>query len=80
MDKITHKVMFNNIEFIKNFVKDMNEFPNDVNIYCGHKIFDAKSIVGLMNFQLGKEYEVEIVSDNNSIQNSFAEVVSKYRG
>lgn len=80
MDKIKNKVMFVDMISIKDFVKDMNEFPNDVNIYCGHKIFDAKSIVGMMNFQLGKVYEVEIVSNNYDIQCRFAKVVSKYRG
>ena len=75
-----HKVLFKSLEDIKEFATEMNSFVPDINIYFGHQIFDAKSIICLMSLQLYKGYEVELLSDNELTQNIFAKIVSRFGG
>ncbi len=75
-----HKVLFRSSEDIKEFAAEMNSFVPDINIYYGHQIFDAKSIICLMSLQLYKVYEVEMLSDNNMTQGIFAKIISKFGG
>ena len=75
-----HTVTFKTTTDIKNFATDMNTFIPDVNIYYGHQVFDAKSILCLMSLQLYKSYEVELLADNKLTQDIFAKIVSKYGG
>lgn len=74
------KVLFRGSEDIKNFASEMNSLTSDVNIYYGHQIFDAKSILCLMSLQLFKEYEVELVSRDELTVNQFKSIVAKYGG
>lgn len=74
------KVLFRGSEDVKNFANEMNSFTSDVNIYYGHQIFDAKSILCLMSLQLFKEYEVELVSRDELTVNQFKRIVAKYGG
>lgn len=75
-----YKVLFRGSEEVKKFADFMNQFDSDVNIYFGHQIFDAKSVLCLMSLQLFKAYEVELMTENKDEQDKFAEVVSKYGG
>lgn len=74
------KVLFRGSEDVKNFASEINSFTSDVNIYYGHQIFDAKSILCLMSLQLFKEYEVEIISKDELIIEQFKSIVAKYGG
>lgn len=75
-----HTVIFKTTTDIKNFASDMNTFIPDVNIYYGHQVFDAKSIICLMSLQLFKEYEVEIITDNKITIDIFSKIVSRFGG
>lgn len=73
-----HTVLFRGTDDIKAFAEAMNSLTPDINLYYGHQIFDAKSIICLMSLQLFKEYEVEMVSDNSIAQDIFAKTVSRF--
>ena len=75
-----HKVKFRSMSDIKAFAEEMNGFSPDVNLYFGHQVFDAKSIIALMSLQLYKEYEIELLTDNKMTQSIFATVVSRFGG
>lgn len=75
-----HKVVFKSTSEIKEFAESMNSLVPDINIYFGHQIFDAKSILCLMSLQLFKEYEVEILTNNPITINIFSKIVAKFGG
>lgn len=75
-----YKVMFQGTDDIKAFAEEVNSLSPDVNLYYGHQVFDAKSIICLMSLQLFKKYEVELISDNETTQAIFAKLVSKFGG
>ena len=75
-----YTVIFKTTTDIKNFATDMNTFIPDINLYYGHQVFDAKSIICLMSLQLFKEYEVEIITDNKITIDIFSKIVSRFGG
>ncbi len=75
-----HKVLFKGSDDIKRFAKEMDTFVPDINLYYGHQIFDAKSIICLMSLQLFKEYEVELLTQDEQTQKIFASIVSEFSG
>ena len=75
-----YKVLFKGSNEIKKFAEAMNSFTPDINLYFGHQIFDAKSIICLMSLQLFKKYEVEIITDNPTTKDIFSRIVSKFGG
>ena len=60
--KIT--VNLNDIEKVKKFVNEMSTFEADIDIISKHYICDAKSIMGILSFNLSQPVDIEIISDN----------------
>lgn len=59
------QIKLNGIEQLRNFVSVVSTFESDVNILKGRNIFDAKSIMGVIDIAPDStETYVEIVSDN----------------
>lgn len=48
------KILLNNINKIANFIKVVSKIEEDVDLYKGHYVIDAKSIVALFTIQLDK--------------------------
>lgn len=70
------KVKFFNSEFAILFVKNMCKLPCDINIYDGHQMFDAKSVLAVVSLDFSKEYLVECVTDNETIYKSFCNLIN----
>lgn len=75
-----HKIRFQSIEDIEHFIAEVEGLSEDVNIYYGHQEFDGKSILALLYLELGKEYETEILSNNEISQDIFRRIVANFGG
>lgn len=67
------KILLNNINKIANFIKVVSKIEEDVDLYKGHYVIDAKSIVALFTIQLDKPVLIKIHSDDKSLLNLFNE-------
>lgn len=77
MSKI--KICLNEIEKAKNFVNKMTTFMSDVDIVAKHYVCDAKSLLGVLSFDLSKPVEVEIISDDEEEIKRFNEVLEEFK-
>lgn len=57
-------INLNKFEDISKFNKLVNTFSSDVNVYVNHYVLDAKSLMAMFSFDLSKDIEVEIISDD----------------
>ena len=71
-------VNLNDIKKVGKFVNEMSTFESDVDIISRHYICDAKSIMGVLSFDLSKPVEVEIISDNIDEIIRFNEVLKEF--
>jgi len=67
------KILLNNINKIANFIKVVSKIEEDVDLYKGHYVIDAKSIVALFTIQLDKPVLIKIHSDDESLLSLFNE-------
>lgn len=67
------KILLNNIDKIANFIKVVSKIEEDVDLYKGHYVIDAKSIVALFTIQLDKPVLIKIHSDDESLLSLFNE-------
>lgn len=75
--KIT--VNLNDIEKVKKFVNEMSTFEADIDIISKHYICDAKSIMGILSFNLSQPVDIEIISDNVDELIRFNEVLEEFK-
>ena len=75
--KIT--VNLNDIEKVKKFVNEMSTFEADIDIISKHYICDAKSIMGILSFNLSQPVDIEIISDNVAELIRFNEVLEEFK-
>ena len=80
MDKIKYQIIFRNMEEVDHFVTEVSGLSGDVNVYYGHQAFDGKSILALLNLELGKKYETELLSDDEKMQDVFRKIVTNFGG
>ena len=71
-------VNLNDIKKVGKFVNEMSTFESDIDIISRHYICDAKSIMGVLSFDLSKPVEVEIISDNIDEIIRFNEVLKEF--
>ena len=67
------KILLNNINKIANFIKVVSKIEEDEDLYKGHYVIDAKSIVALFTIQLDKPVLIKIHSDDESLLSLFNE-------
>ena len=67
------KILLNNINKIANFIKVVSKIEEDVDLYKGHYVIDAKSIVALFTIQLDKPVLIKIHSDDEILLSLFNE-------
>lgn len=80
MDKIKYQIVFENMADVDHFVTEVSGLTGDVNVYYGHQEFDGKSILALLNLELGKKYETELLSDDENMQDVFRRIVANFGG
>lgn len=76
MKKITIK--FSTPEDIANFINVCSKYSEDINVYDGHIMVDAKSLVGMFSLPIKKDLEVEIVSDDKDKIRIFVNEIRKF--
>ncbi len=72
------KVVFANAETAEAFVRDVSSLPFDVNIADGSHIFDAKSIMAVLNLDFTKTFDVQPVNGNEDELAAFNGLMKKY--
>lgn len=77
MDKKV-KVNLNDFTKLKEFAHKVCSFESDVNIIKGSIIYDAKSILGVINISPTGDTYVEIISDNEEEVKRFIEEMSVF--
>ena len=71
-------VNLNSIIKVNKFVNEMSKFESDIDIISRHYICDAKSLLGILSFDLSKPVEAEIISDNIDEIIRFNEVLKEF--
>ena len=56
-------VKFDEADQIINFVRIINQYEYDVDVKCGSRIVDAKSIVGVLSLARSKDLELILHTD-----------------
>lgn len=71
------RVDLERIDFIEEFIQDMNSFRSDINAMYGTINIDAKSFLAIV--ALGKpEFYIALISSDPEEVDRFCEVVNKY--
>ena len=78
MDLMKRIIRFKDWDDAVGFVSKIESLQSDVNIYNGNMIFDAKSILGVTNLDLKKNYTVEFVGQNLEELQAFRDIVEGY--
>ena len=62
-------VVFNTVDEVAAFVKDMNRFPEEVHIdlVSGRHIVNARSLLGILSLDLSKPVEVKVTSNSDYV-------------
>ncbi|MCM1232303.1 MAG: HPr family phosphocarrier protein [Clostridium sp.] len=72
------KIRLRTIDDVTDFVNVCLKYQCDINVYDKSKTFDAKSILGILNIQLGKIIEVQAISSDECIILSFINDMRKF--
>ena len=72
------RIRFKDAAEAASFVKIINRFEEDVNLYDGKNILDAKSIVSIMGLDFKKKFTLDIMTDNKRVIKEFEEAVKYY--
>lgn len=72
------KIKLDSPEQVTDFINLCSKYNNDINLYDGSVVVDAKSVIGVFGIQEGKEIEVEMLgADWEEIRN-FNERIRDY--
>lgn len=72
------KVQFYSMENARDFVNDVSKLDCDVNLADGRIIVDAKSMMGVLQLDLKKSFDVYAVSNFVSDHDKLKEIAAKY--
>lgn len=56
----TKEVRFDSIEEVKEFVNQVEQYPEDVDVCCGSCMVDGKSLLGILSLGIRKKLYVVI--------------------
>lgn len=62
---MTTKILINDIDKIKNFIRIMSKCPFDARLISGRYIVDAKSLMGIFSLNTSKPIDLEICDDSD---------------
>lgn len=72
------KIKLNSPEQVTEFINLCSKYNNDINLYDGSVVVDAKSVIGVFRIQAGKEIEVEMLGADKEEIASFIEKIKTY--
>lgn len=72
------KVLLPNVTSVSMFVRTCEQFKEDINYRYGRYIIDGKSIMGILSCDLNKPAEVEILTDDPEVINSFEKAIERW--
>lgn len=72
-------ININTIEKVKNFVKIVSNFKEDIDVISGRFILDAKSIMGLFSLDLSKNIKVMIHTNDKDVYEKFLENMEQFK-
>ncbi len=65
-------IKFSNVEQVRQFVNSIDKIDANFDLGSGHKIVDAKSILGVMALDLSGPLQLRYHSDDKEIENIIA--------
>ena len=75
------EIKLNSVERIKKFSQVVCKYAQDVNLYKGHNVFDAKSIISLYTAILvdfSEPVHVELISSSKEEQETFDKIMKEF--
>ena len=72
------KILLNTLKDANEFVDVCESFEEDVNYIHGRVVIDAASLMGILSCDLNKLAEVEILTDDLKIIDSFENAIEKW--
>lgn len=60
-----YRIHFLDIQDLQKLVTAISAFGCDVNLFDGHRVIDAKSLIAVMNLDLRKKFWIEFMTDSN---------------
>lgn len=73
------KVLFHTPGDANNFVSICQQYKEDINLYYGHQVIDAKSCMGVIACGCGSIFEVEILTDDFMHRVNFLQSLEKFK-
>lgn len=73
------KIKLESPEQVTGFINLCSKYNNDINLYDGSVVIDAKSVIGVFGIQMGKEIEVEMLGADKDEIKEFVNNVRKYK-
>ena len=65
----TVQISLNSIDKVKSFVNDISKFDFDFDLVSGRYVIDAKSIMGILRYDLSKPIDLNIHTDGSDLEN-----------
>lgn len=65
-------------EKVTEFINLCSKYNNDINLYDGSVVIDAKSVIGVFGIQTGKEIEVEMLGADKDEIKEFMKRIREY--
>ncbi|WP_125143403.1 HPr family phosphocarrier protein [Clostridium transplantifaecale] len=62
-----YKIILTTVQDVCEFVKKMSRYPFDIDLYYGHIVLDAKSIMGVLAVGLNKQMELCVHADRTTV-------------
>ena len=72
------KIKLESPEQVTEFINLCSKYDNDINLYDGSVVVDAKSIIGVFSIQEGKDIEVEMFGSNRKEIEEFNKRMKDY--
>lgn len=60
----THEIFLRTQNDIVNFVNKMTQYPFNADLLCGSRMVDAKSLLGVLGFGMGKKLTLQVYSED----------------
>lgn len=72
------RVKLDTIEKVKEFVKIVSNYNEEILVSCGKYIVDAKSILGVFSLNLSDDLSLSILTDDNKVRDKLHKDVQKF--
>lgn len=72
------KIKLESPEQVTGFINLCSKYNNDINLYDGSMVIDAKSVIGVFGIQMGKEIEVEMLGADKYEIKEFMKRIREY--